>query len=164
MKASVIVPRVLLTHIEAQRAYYLPAETGGFILGFRRSKHFEVTGVTVQQSLDVATRSTFDRCDPAHGREIERAWKRSSALVSVIGDWHSHPHGPAKPSGTDIHAWRTLMRALNLPVLGMIDAGHDRPSLFLVNKGRLWPRVTQMDDVMDEPTDIVFTSGRPSRR
>lgn len=42
-----------------------------------------------------------------HTSEIERIYWNSGRVVTYLGDWHTHPHGPAFLSWTDI---RTLRR------------------------------------------------------
>lgn len=134
MTGLLILPRHIIAEIQAERVKQLPRETGGFLIGLRRGPHIEVTDLTRQGPLDVATARSFTRSDPKHAREISSAWKASGALASIVGDWHSHPYGSAAPSPTDRKAWRTLARAVHRPVIGVIEAGEGMPGIYLVAK------------------------------
>jgi len=43
-----------------------------------------------------------------HRRRFDEAWSSSNGHVTFIGDWHTHPGGPATPSRTDHRAMRQL--------------------------------------------------------
>ncbi len=152
-----VIPRAVVDHIRAQRLRYLPAETGGFLLGMRRGHHLEITGVTEQQARDAATVYTFERRDPAHARTIEAEWQRSKALITVIGDWHSHPYGPGDPSMMDKMAWRTLARAVGQPVIGLIDAGTTLPTLFYTREKTLFTSALELHLVTEEAVDLAYS-------
>lgn len=152
-----VIPRAVVDHIRAQRLRYLPAETGGFLLGMRRAYHVEITGVTEQQARDAATAYTFERRDPAHARVIEAEWHRSNALITVIGDWHSHPNGPGDPSGMDKKAWRMLARAVGQPIIGLIDAGTALPTLFYTREKTIFASTLELHMVAEEGTDLAYS-------
>lgn len=152
-----MVPRAVVDRIRVQRLQCLPVETGGFLLGKRRGHHLEVTGVTEQQAQDIATAYTFERRDPAHAHVIEAEWRRSRALITVIGDWHSHPSGFGNPSGTDKKAWRTLARAVAQPVIGLIDAGTTLPTLFYTHENHLFASTVKLQVVSEEDTDLAYS-------
>ena len=151
------MPRAIVDRIRAQRLRCLPAETGGFLLGMRRGHHLEITGATEQQAQDVATAYTFERRDPAHARAIEAEWRRSKALITVLGDWHTHPYGPGDPSGMDKKAWRTLARAVAQPVIGLIDAGTILPTLYYTREKGLFASTIKLDVMSKEGADLAYT-------
>lgn len=152
-----MIPRAVVDNIRAQRLRYLPAETGGFLLGMRRAHHVEITGATEQQARDAATAYTFERRDPAHARAIEAEWHRSKALITVIGDWHSHPYGPGDPSGMDKKAWRTLARVVGQPVIGLIEAGTAQPALFYTRQKALFASTLELHVVAVEGDDLAYS-------
>ena len=152
-----VIPRAVVDQIRTQRLRYLPIETGGFLLGMRRAHHLEVTGATVQQARDAATAYTFERRDPAHARAIEAEWHSSKALITVIGDWHSHPYGPGEPSGMDKRAWQTLARAVDQPVIGLIDAGTALPTLFYTHERNLFASTLKLHVVAAEGVDLAYS-------
>jgi len=127
----VLLPKSLVAAVHAERVRYHPLETGGFLIGLRRGRHIEVTGLTPQAQSDIATRTGFERIDGMHRDLIHAAWRNSSGVETLVGDWHSHPHGPGVPSSTDLSAWRALTDSVRRPVLGLIDSGRKMPSLYL---------------------------------
>ncbi len=152
-----VIPRAVVDRIRAQRLRRLPAETGGFLLGMRRGHHLEITGATEQQAQDVATAYTFERRDPAHARAIESEWRRSKALITVLGDWHTHPYGSGDPSGMDKKAWRTLARAVAQPVIGLIDAGTPLPTFFYTREKTLFASTFKLDVISEEAADLAYS-------
>lgn len=126
----VIFAKQLIKQMGAERVRHVPTETGGFLVGLRRGLSIEVTDVTTQSQLDVATRSSFYRADPAHRAAILKAWVSSAKTKCLIGDWHTHPNGSANPSRSDLEAWRVLERSCRQPVVGLIDSGGTRPTVF----------------------------------
>ncbi len=153
-----VIPRAVIDSIRAQRLRCLPTETGGFLLGMRRGHHLEVTGVTEQQAQDLATTYTFERRDPAHARAIEAEWRRSNSLITVLGDWHTHPYGSGDPSGMDKKAWRTLARAVAQPVIGLIDAGTTLPTVFYLREKSLFASTLKLQVVSEEDGDLAYSS------
>lgn len=152
-----MVPRAVVDRIRAQRLRCLPAETGGFLFGMRRGHHLEVTGATEQQAQDIATAYTFERRDLAHAHVIEAEWRRSKGLITVLGDWHTHPYGPGNPSGMDKKAWRTLARAIAQPVIGLIDAGTTLPTLFYTREKPLFVSTFKLQVVSKEDADLAYS-------
>lgn len=124
------IAKSLIDEIRAERTHYSPNETGGFLIGLRRGPNIEVTEKTIQSQLDVATRSSFDRADPAHRATILKAWAISAKTKCLVGDWHTHPYQTTWASRSDVIAWATLERSCRQPVIGLIDAGEERPRLF----------------------------------
>lgn len=150
----IVVPRRLLNSVQEQRQCYFPHETGGFLIGLRRSVHIEVVDFTMQEREDVATSVTFCREGPGHAAKILRAWESSSNLMTLVGDWHSHPSGFGSPSNTDIKAWRTLARASKKPVVGLISA-HGTTRLFWVST-RFLSKAIELRIVEDGTVDVTY--------
>lgn len=131
-----LLPRRILTKIANERIVHLPNETGGFLIGTRRGPHIEVTDLTTQGPDDRATPTTFARLCASHRERIHSHWRRSGALETMVGDWHSHPLGPSRPSQTDLSTWRSLVRSNGLPMIGIIDAGATMPEVYLAVDSR----------------------------
>lgn len=134
MTAFLLLPKWILSTINTQREKHLPCETGGYLIGERRGPHIDVTGLTQQGSGDVATGTSFERSCASHREAIHRAWRRSNGTQSLVGDWHSHPRGPADASSIDVSAWRTLARVSKRPIIGLIDAGA-LPQIYFAAEG-----------------------------
>ncbi len=130
MTSFIIMPKWILREIRVERRKYLPRETGGFLIGTRRGPHIDVTGLTRQGRGDVATYTSFERRCVSHRRIIDAAWKRSKGLESIVGDWHTHPHGSADASSIDRTAWRIMVEASTRTMIGLVDAGAPLPNLY----------------------------------
>ena len=83
-------------------------ETGGVLLGHQHADgHLSVTQAGDPGPLAERTASRFRR-DTAHARMLSSAayaWDRSVWL----GDWHTHPTGPAYPSSVDMAAYASVL-------------------------------------------------------
>lgn len=157
--SAIILPKRVLVSLQAQRSQRLPNETGGFVLGMRRGRHIEITGVTMQEAGDQASAYYFERRDAAHQRKAVSAWEASGGAVSLVGDWHSHPYGPPNPSSTDRTAWRDLSSAIGGSAVGIILANGE-PGIFL--SPRRWSLLgAQRCSLIEETTDeFVFANGK----
>jgi len=147
------------------RAASLPLETGGFLLGMRRGPYLEITGATFQGPQDVATTHSFERRDGAHAKEVETAWSAEEHLITMVGDWHSHPSGDASPSGTDRQAWRKLSETARADFVGIILGPHEMPRVFLIGSQRPIAVVIECPPLAEEEDDFVFgpTSERANK-
>ncbi|WP_162177019.1 Mov34/MPN/PAD-1 family protein [Hyphomonas jannaschiana] len=112
-ESRVLVQRAILERIEQERRTAHPLETGGFLEGYRRGRDIEITGLTVASSHDRASPVSFERCSLHHQQHLLASWRRSSGLISLVGDWHSHPAGQGAPSWTDRRAWARLIRSMH---------------------------------------------------
>lgn len=79
-------------------------ETGGHLFGYESDE-----GIVVALALDVGPKTRHHRTrlvpDQGHLQAlIEQIFEKSGSRLSYVGDWHSHPLGPARPSGTDVGA------------------------------------------------------------
>ena len=82
-----------------------PNEAGGVLMGYY---DFNIGAVFVVSALpapsdSISTPTGFVRGIEGLAEAVEEASKRTSGIVSYIGEWHSHPPGhSANPSGDDI--------------------------------------------------------------
>jgi integrative and conjugative element protein (TIGR02256 family) len=85
-----------------------PWEVGGWLLGFWTEGR---AAVVVTHGTPPAFRGSalgITISGKGHRRRFDEAWARSGGHVTFLGDWHTHPGGPATPSGTDRKAMRQL--------------------------------------------------------
>ena len=157
MTNLVIIPRPLIERIRSLRSRYLPNETGGFLIGRRRGPHIEITGLTEQGWNDLATPISFERSDPSHRNRVLTAWQSSQRFDSLVGDWHSHPHGLPDSSSIDRSAWRTLARTSRKPVIGVIEAGRALPGVYFAAEGQR-PFHVQLTLVEEAGNDLTFAA------
>lgn len=123
-------------------------ETGGILLGHDNVETIMVTVAGSPGPAATRTPTSFTR-DLAHAQELaERAYDVDDSLW--IGEWHTHPCGPAVPSVTDLTTYRTLLtspelgfeRVLSVIVMPDIRGQWESPQLraFVV---QLWAEVPE---------------------
>lgn len=85
-------------------------ETGGILLGHYRTHPRPVLDVVHAAGPGPrAVRQTdFFRRDVRHAQAVADLAYCTDASI-WIGDWHTHPGGPAQPSDTDLASYRTLL-------------------------------------------------------
>ncbi|MEA3013194.1 MAG: hypothetical protein QOD42_1739 [Sphingomonadales bacterium] len=109
----------------------------------------------MQEREDVATPTSFAREGLGHAEKIRSAWEFSDNLMTVVGDWHSHPWGSGSPSATDIKAWKVLARASKKPVTGVIVAP-DTTTLFWIANKFLGTRALPLTIVENGAVDVTY--------
>jgi proteasome lid subunit RPN8/RPN11 len=79
---------------DARRA--LPRECCGFLVGARRRVLFAV------KTRNVARGRSRYRIDDAAHIALRRALRRFAPALEIVGVYHSHPNGEARPSPRDV--------------------------------------------------------------
>ena len=96
----ILLPAALLRRIEAAAQAAYPEECCGLLIGFREPAG-RVRVTRVAESVNVAPpprRRRFE-VDPALRFSVMRSLRASGE--GIVGHYHSHPDGPAQPSGRD---------------------------------------------------------------
>jgi len=101
-------------------------EIGGVLLGeFVRPGVFRVAEITVQRAG--GTSSSFVRIPRLHVEAIKAFFERTGhryERFNYLGEWHSHPSYPTRPSGSDVRAMEEILRnpmmAVNFAVLSIV--------------------------------------------
>ena len=107
-----------------------PWEVGGWLLGWWAEDR---ASLFVTHATPPASRGTpFGVTISGHGHRpfFDEAWDRSQGHVTFLGDWHTHPGGPAIPSRRD--------RAAAASLAEDPDFGTPEPLLAIVATPR-WP-------------------------
>lgn len=113
----------LIRKLRALRRQHLPAETGGILLGYF---DFNINAVVVVDGMpapsdSISTATEFRRGSLGVIDAVIEANRRTSGVVSYIGEWHSHPPGhSAEPSGTDYEQLAQLSIGMAQEGLGAI--------------------------------------------
>jgi integrative and conjugative element protein (TIGR02256 family) len=81
-----------------------PWEIGGWLLGYwaQSQKEVVVTHATPPAMRGTAFGVTIS--GKGHMQRFDEAWERSGGRVTFLGDWHTHPGGPTRPSRQDRRA------------------------------------------------------------
>lgn len=100
-----------------------PDETGGTLVGVYEDGNRIARIERVIAANQSATRQRYKFVRPSdyEDRQLGKIYQQSKGRLLYLGEWHSHPGGPAMPSGTDIATMVSLARdtkvAANTPIL-----------------------------------------------
>jgi proteasome lid subunit RPN8/RPN11 len=126
MTARVKLPAALVAEIHQEAKAAAPRECCGLLEGRRQGEDFIVTALHAARNLDPdPDRFEIDPRD--HIAAAKQARVRGRA---IIGCYHSHPRGPARPSASD------LAGASEENFLWLIAAG-EVLSAFVYSRGRV---------------------------
>lgn len=97
--------------LEGQRCY--PNETGGLLLGHwvPGQRTVEVHAVVGPGPRAEHHRTSFLPDWAWQQREVARLYAASGRTLAYLGDWHTHPDGPLRPSWMDRMAAMSIARA-----------------------------------------------------
>lgn len=116
MDSPVVIPEIVLSPVAEQAATAYPEEACGILIGRRRSD-----GVLVVERARAADnvappelRTRRFEVDPRTVIETQRTLRGSGS--EIVGFYHSHPDGPARPSPTDLPFLRHWPRTVWLIV------------------------------------------------
>lgn len=101
-------------------------EIGGVLLGEHIEQGiFRVSDITVQRTG--GTSATFVRIPRLHSEAIKAFFKRTGhqyERFNYLGEWHSHPSYPTRPSKSDLRAMEEILcnanMAVNFAVLSIV--------------------------------------------
>jgi integrative and conjugative element protein (TIGR02256 family) len=154
---TILIPKALVAELQADRAAYLPNETGGYLLGQRWVGDIEILSATRQGPGDVATPYSFEReDDESHHRVALDQWKKDGGKTGYMGDWHSHPTGDDAPSEIDRKAWSALQEHARGPVVGIIVGETRHLRVFRCFKTFGLMRVTECSLVSEDDSHFCY--------
>jgi integrative and conjugative element protein (TIGR02256 family) len=107
-----------------------PWEVGGWLLGWWADSR---SSLLVTHATPPASRGTpfgVTISGKGHRPYFDSAWEASGGTVTFLGDWHTHPGGPALPSSRDRLAAQSLAED--------VDFQTPEPLIAIVGTAR-WP-------------------------
>ncbi len=92
-----------------------PNETGGILIGRidRAKKIIYVTDVITAPEDSKKSPYLFTRGVKGLTEQVEKIRSQSGEMLEYVGEWHTHPTGSAKLSGTDQHAIGEIRKVLD---------------------------------------------------
>lgn len=102
-------------------------EVGGWLLGWWDAAREAIVVATATPPGRRGTPWGITISGAGHRRRFDAAWDATAGAVTFLGDWHSHPGGPAEPSrrdrraataiagDTDFRTSRPLMGIVSVP-------------------------------------------------
>jgi integrative and conjugative element protein (TIGR02256 family) len=149
------LPRRLHKEIRLLASRTYPNETGGVLVGFDAGNGLVVTAVVGPGPQATHKHDGLVPDYDFHDAEIKRLYVESGRLHTYLGDWHSHPDGPAMLSTRDkrtlkaIAAYREARAPI--PIMGILAGARRRSELTVwrliprkLKAGRLFNRYVQM--------------------
>lgn len=91
------MPRAVRTAIARHARRDSPRECCGFLLGTSGRVLFALPATNTS-----STPRTRYRVDPREHIALQRVLRRLTPPLVIAGVYHSHPHGPAAPSSSDV--------------------------------------------------------------
>lgn len=126
--------------IRSEAARYPDDETGGLLLGYRTGTGTVIVDAVGPGPAATRTPKFFHPDDPWQQEQLAEKYRASGRLHTYLGDWHTHPHGIARPSRTDR---RTLTRIAHhrparqpAPLTAILAPDSVGPLVFWLHTGR----------------------------
>jgi integrative and conjugative element protein (TIGR02256 family) len=91
----------LLDELTAQANRERPNETGGMLLGWHAEGQSVLAAAIGAGPGARSERDSLLPDGPWQQHRLEEAYEQSGRRITYLGDWHSHPRGPARPSARD---------------------------------------------------------------
>lgn len=120
-RGHVLFDENVVERLQKHRQTTGTSESGGLLLGFRRSPHLHVTACTEPYTGDRCSIFSFYRRDKLHQNRAIQFWSSTQETGYYLGEWHTHPTAVPKPSITDLSQWSELMNSpLGIDLLFLI--------------------------------------------
>ncbi len=138
------VPDDLLAELCAEAEHERPCETGGMLLGWRVGQEIAVVRRIAAGPGAKRESERFEADGPWQQERLTAAYEDSGRTVTYLGDWHSHPHGPARPSTRDRDTAALIASCAQARapeplsvILGRRRRGRWRMRCFIYTRGRM---------------------------
>ena len=109
--------REVAASIMKQGQDFSPLETGGLLLGWSDDGNRVVAGLIGPGPNARHHAHKFIPDHPWQMRELEKAFASSGGDLTYLGDWHTHPMGPAQMSRLDERTLSRIARKVDQPVM-----------------------------------------------
>lgn len=104
------LPQRLQDDMTSLASSWRPLEVGGVIAGYWNGNSVVITECVGPGAEATHLPATFVPDYQFHAREIERIYAASNGRDVYLGDWHSHPSGPAALSALDKRTLRSIAK------------------------------------------------------
>lgn len=100
--------RPLRACLQEHSDQWFALETGGLLAGYLNGADAVVCAI-IGPGPDAIHEARHFTPDHAYQvEEMARIYRKSGGRHSYLGDWHTHPHGPASLSELDVRTMRTI--------------------------------------------------------
>ena len=142
---SIEVHPTLLQELYKKGLEHYPKEFGGLLVGrYSSDRKMVVLVATILPTRFKSSQYSFER-GMQGVREILQEYYEQSPRLLYVGEWHTHPDGPAIPSATDIRALQEITCHSEVhienPVLLILSLGNHgfEPVFFVHFQNRIYP-------------------------
>lgn len=97
--------------LDAEAARAFPRETGGALMGYWNGDDVVITDAVGPGPRATHARTGFCADDAFQTAEVARIYATSGRCNTYLGDWHTHPLGPAALSALDVATLRKIATA-----------------------------------------------------
>ena len=100
--------RTIGRELEELANEYFPFEVGGILAGYLSNESAVITDIVGPGPLAQHHRESFLPDHDYQTEQMHRIFWESKGKAIYLGDWHTHPEGPAALSSLDIRTMRTI--------------------------------------------------------
>jgi len=115
-----IEPEVVSCLMKFRQLKVETPESGGILLGYRKSIHLHVTQLSYPNRDDKQTRFSFFREAKNHEELAVKRWVETNETLDYLGEWHTHPEDHPQPSLVDLKSWREISSLRAKPMVFLI--------------------------------------------
>lgn len=121
IKLHLKIEQALLDELYQRGLAHYPKEYGGLLIGrYTEDRSTAIIEKTILPKHYKASRYFFERGSEGLKEELAALYRQEPKLF-YIGEWHTHPDGPAEPSGRDKATMAQLVKNekvfINNPIL-----------------------------------------------
>lgn len=141
------IPRSALLDMMHEADRVTPDETGGILIGYWVSPGPElvITTAVGPGLLAIHERRRFVPDGAYHEQAVCQQYEASGRMDVYLGDWHTHPGGEARLSGTDRRTLAAIAHhadaRLAHPIMAILNGGTDERWHLSLWRYEHWPRV-----------------------
>ncbi|WP_430908046.1 ThiF family adenylyltransferase [Maribacter sp. 2-571] len=128
INSSIHISKSVLKVIEEVTRLHYPNEFGGVFTGYKSDEKFIITDILIPDAYENG-RTVFIREPGTLNERLKLLHEISDGKIHYLGEWHSHPDGPASPSSTDNNAMKEISKDENIKI--------DKPLLMIVEVGQI---------------------------
>ncbi|MBW8244228.1 ThiF family adenylyltransferase [Muricauda oceani] len=140
--SSIHIPMGLLNEIEEITRFHYPNEFGGVFVGYRTDRDFIITDLLLPDKFENG-RAIFIRHPGSLNQRLSEIHRTTNGKIEYLGEWHSHPDGPTKPSKRDFNEMKKIARdkkiSIAQPLLMIVAVSMESFSndFYIYNKSKL---------------------------
>lgn len=126
--SSIHISKSVLKKIKKETKFHYPNEFGGVFVGYKSDENYIITNILIPDEYRNG-KAIFVRHPGTLNVRLSEIHNKTKGKIEYLGEWHSHPDGPTKPSSTDIKAMKEIAKDKNISI--------DNPLLMIAEVNRV---------------------------